>query len=255
MNNLIPDNYTPIKNLLRERVILVTGAGDGIGRAAACIYAEYGATVVLVGRTTHKLEAVYDEIVEAGHTEPVIFPIDFSTASPEDIQALVAGIANEFGRLDGLLNNAAELGSLTPVDHYPVELFQRILKVNLETPFILSQACLPLLRQADDAVILFSSTGKHEKHAAYWGAYGITKQGVDALMAILADEVENTSHIRVNAVDPGPVRTRLRHLAYPAEDASRLPVPTDLALAYLYMMGPDSKGIRGQLLHISPLAE
>jgi len=245
----IPDNYHPSKDLLKDRVILVTGAGDGIGKAAAMMYARHGANIVLTGRTSHKLEAVYDEIVAEGHAEPAIFPLDLSAATHADILGLAGGIANEFGRLDGLLNNAAELGSLTPIDHYPVDLFQRILTVNLQAPFMLTQACLPLLRKADDSAILFSSTEPYEKSGAYWGAYGISKQGLDAFMLILADELENNTPIRVNAINSGPIRTRLRQLAYPAEDLSKLKLPEDVALAYLYMMGPDSKELRGQLIN------
>ena len=245
----LPNNYKPASSLLQDRVILVTGAGDGIGKAAAKIYARYGATVVLTGRTSHKLEAVYDEIIAEGLSEPAIFPLDLSSAEDNDFLGLAGGIAQEFGRLDGLLNNAAELGSLTPIDHYPHELLQRILKVNLEAPFALTQACLPLLRQAEDAAILFSSTVSYEKSAAYWGAYGISKQGLDAFMRILADELENNTNIRVNSIDPGAVRTRLRHLAYPAEDMNLLAMPDDVALHYLYMMSPDSQGVHGQLIH------
>jgi len=248
MSSSMPANYQPNKALLKDRVILVTGAGDGIGKAAAKIYAAHGASIVLTGRTSHKLEAVYDEIVAEGNLEPAIFPLDLSSATHDDILGLAGGIAQEFGRLDGLLNNAAELGSLTPVDHYPIDLLQRVLNVNLQAPFMLTQACLPLLRQSDDAAILFSSTDNYEKSGAYWGAYGISKQGLDAFMLILADELENNTPIRVNSIDPGPIRTRLRQLAYPAEDMSKLKLPEDVALSYLYMMGPDSKQLRGQII-------
>ncbi|MCK4743746.1 MAG: YciK family oxidoreductase [Sulfuriflexus sp.] len=244
----LPNNYQPATSLLKDRVILVTGAGDGIGKATAKLYAQHGATVVLTGRTSHKLEAVYDEIVANGDNEPAIFPLDLSTAKHEDFLGLAGGINQEFGRLDGLLNNAAELGTLTPIDHYPYDLLQRVLTVNLEAPFVLTQACLPLLRQATDAAILFSSTEPYEKSSAYWGAYGISKQGLDAFMLILADELENNTHIRVNSINPGPVRTRLRNLAYPAEDMSNLVMPDDVALHYLYMMSPDSQGLHGQII-------
>lgn len=243
----IPQDYTPRQDLLKERVILVTGAGDGIGRAVAMAYAAHGATVVLVGRTTHKLEAVYDEIVAAGYPEPLIFPMPLHEASAEDYAGLAGGIANELGRLDGLVHNAAELGSLTPIDHYTPELWQRTLQVNLTAPFLLTQACLPLLRQAPNAAILFSSTNEHEKNAAYWGAYGVSKQGLDAFMHILADELENSSSIRVNAIDPGAVRTNMRSKAYPGENPNTLPEASKVVPTYLYLMGDDSQGSHGQL--------
>jgi NAD(P)-dependent dehydrogenase (short-subunit alcohol dehydrogenase family) len=250
----IPQDYTPRQDLLKERVIIVTGAGDGIGRAVAKAYAAHGATVILIGRTTHKLEAVYDEIVAAGHPEPAIFPMQLHEASVEDYAGLAGGIANEFGRLDGLVHNAAELGSLTPIDHYTADLWQRTLQVNLTAPFLLTQACLPLLRQAPDAAILFSSTDEHEKTAAYWGAYGVSKQGLDAFMHILADELENSSSIRVNAINPGALRTHLRSKAYPGENPNTLPEVSTVVPTYLYLMGDDSLGIRGQLINAQKMS-
>ncbi|WP_126454729.1 YciK family oxidoreductase [Sulfuriflexus mobilis] len=244
----IPSDYTASPELLKDRVILVTGAGDGIGRGVARAYAAHGATVILLGRTTHKLEAVYDEILAAGHPQPAIFPLELHKAGEAEYAGLIGGIATEFGRLDGVLHNAAELGSLTPIDHYSLELWQRTLMVNLTAPFMLTQACLPLLRQAPDAAILFSSTDRHEKTAAYWGAYGVSKQGLDAFMFILADELENNSAIRVNAINPGPLRTHLRSKAYPGENPNTLPEVSQILPAYLYLMGADSTGIRGQLL-------
>jgi len=251
-SHAIPDNYSPATDLLKDRVILVTGAGDGIGRAVAQHLARYGATVVLSGRTVHKLEAVYDEITADKLIEPVIFPLDLATAGQEDFNGLAGGIAQEFGRLDGIVHNAAELGALTPIDHYPEDLLQRVLKVNLQAPMQLTQACLPLLRSADDAAILFTSTNQYEKTSAYWGAYGVSKQGLDAFMLILADELENNSHIRVNSIDPGAIRSRLRNLAYPAEDPASLHLPSDIVSAYLYMLGPDSHMLKGQLINALP---
>lgn len=251
-SHAIPENYSPAPDLLQDRVILVTGAGDGIGRAVARHFAQYGATVVLTGRTVQKLEAVYDEITEAKLIEPVIFPLDLATAGQEEFNGLAGGIAQEFGRLDGIVHNAAELGALTPIDHYPEELLQRVLKVNLQAPIQLTQACLPLLRQADDASVLFTTTNQYEKTSAYWGAYGISKQGLDAFMLILADELENNSQIRVNSIDPGAIRSRLRNLAYPAEDPSSLHIATDVVHAYLYMVGPDSHMLKGQLVSAFP---
>lgn len=246
----IPQDYTPRQSLLKGRVILVTGAGDGIGRTVALAYAAHGATVVLVGRTTHKLEKVYDEIVAAGYPEPLIFPMSLHEASAEDYTGLAGGIANELGRLDGLLHNAAELGSLTPIDHTTPELWQRTLQVNLTAPFLLTRACLPLLRQAPDAAILFTSTDEHEKSAAYWGAYGVSKQGLDAFMRILADELENNTSIRVNAINPGPLRTHMRSKAYPGENPNTLPETSSVVPAYLYLMGNDSLSVRGQLINV-----
>lgn len=243
----IPQDYTPRQDLLKDRVIIVTGAGDGIGRGVAKAYAAHGASVILVGRTTHKLEAVFDEIVAAGHPEPAIFPMQLHEATNEDYAGLAGAIANEFGRLDGLVHNAAELGSLTPIDHYTADLWQRTLQVNLTAPFLLTKACLPLLRQAPDAAILFTSTDDHEKSSAYWGGYAVSKQGLDAFMHVLADELENSSSIRVNAIDPGAVRTHIRSKAYPGEDPNTVPEVGTVVPTYLYLMGDDSQ-LRGQII-------
>lgn len=244
----IPQDYSPHQDLLKDRVIIVTGAGDGIGRGVAKAYAAHGASVVLIGRTTHKLEAVFDEIVAAGHPEPAIFPMQLHEATEGDFAGLAGGIDNEFGRLDGIVHNAAELGSLTPIDHYTADLWQRTLQVNLTAPFLLTHACLPLLRQAPDAAILFTSTNEHEKSSAYWGGYAVSKQGLDAFMHVLADELENSSSIRVNSIDPGAIRTHIRSKAYPGEDPNTVPDVDTIIPTYLYLMGDDSQ-IRGHIIN------
>ena len=249
----IPENYTAAQDLLKDRVIIVSGAGDGIGRDVAKAYAAHGATIILVGRTTHKLEAVFDEIVAAGHPEPAIFPMQLHEATDEDYVGLAAGINNEFGRLDGLVHNAAELGSLTPIDHYSAELWQRTLQVNLTAPFLLTKACLPLLRQAPDAAILFTSTDEYEKSSAYWGGYAVSKQGLDAFMYVLADELENNSSIRVTSINPGPIRSNMRCKAYPGEDPNTIPEVSTIIPTYLYLMGSESQ-IRRQFINAQKMS-
>jgi len=248
-NIKIPQNYQAKPDLLAERVILVTGAGSGIGREAAMQYASLGATVIITGRTTGKLETLYDEIMAKGHIEPVIFPMEMDKATEQDYLGMAGGIENEFGRLDGLLHNAAELGSLTPIDHYPAKLWQDVCNVNLHGPVLLTQACLPLLRRAKQASIIFSSTDDYEKQSAYWGAYAVSKQGIDAFMLVLADELENNTNIRVNAINSGPVRTRLRSQAYPAEDPNTLKIAADIMTAYAFLMGSDCSDIHGKIIN------
>ncbi|MDJ0806437.1 MAG: YciK family oxidoreductase [Gammaproteobacteria bacterium] len=238
-------DYTPPADLLKDRIILVTGAGSGLGQAAAQAYAKHGATVVLLGRTLHKLEATYDAIEAAGGTQPAIIPLNLETATQQEFYSLGETLYNEFGRLDGLLHNAAQLALLSRIDDYDLETWNKVLQVNLTAPFILTQACLPLLRRSEDARILFSSDGVGRKGKAYWGAYGVSKFGLEGLMQILAQELES-SQIRVNSLDPGAVRTRLRALAYPGEDPNGLPEPDAIMPPYLYLMGPDSQGINGQ---------
>ena len=238
--------YQCPKNAFQDRVILVTGAGDGIGRAAARAFAAHGATVVLLGRTLRKLEAVYDEIEAAGHPQPAIFPMNLEGAAVKDYEELAATLEREFGRLDGLLHNAALLGALTPLAQCEDEQWNAALQVNLNAPFLMTRACLPLLARAADASVLFTSDAVGRRGRAYWGPYGVAKAGIEGLMQILADELEANTPVRVNSIDPGAVRTRLRTLAYPAEDASALARPEDVLRPYLYLMGPDSRGITGR---------
>lgn len=240
---------TPASDLLRDRVILVTGAGDGIGRTVALALARHGASVVLLGRTVAKLERVYDEIEALGVPgggRPAILPLDLATAAPEPYAEAAALIEKEYGRLDGLLHNAAELGVLAPVEHYDIATWYRVVQVNLHAPFLLTRACLRLLKRSPDASIVFTSADVGRRGRAYWGAYGACAFALEGLMQILADELADNTHIRVNSFDPGAVRTALRARAYPGEDPHRLPSPEAFVPAYLYLLGPHSRGITGR---------
>jgi NAD(P)-dependent dehydrogenase (short-subunit alcohol dehydrogenase family) len=244
----VPDDYRPAPDLLAGRVILVTGAGDGIGRAVSQAFAAHGASVVLLGRTVRKLESVYDLIKEAGGLEPAIYPMDLEGAGPDDHRQLAQRIESELGRLDGLLHNAGRLGTLTPIELYDPAEWLRVVQVNLNAPFLLTQACLPLLKRADDASLLFTSSGVGRRGRAYWGAYSASKFALEGLMQVLADELEENTRVRVNSINPGRVRTAMRAAAYPAENPAELRTPEDIVLPYLYLMGPDSRGIHGQAL-------
>lgn len=237
--------YTPTSDLLKDRVILITGASGTIGSAAAQAYAAHGATTILLGRTQGKLERVYDAIETAGHPQPALFPVDFEKASPQDYATIAQGIEQSFGRLDGLLHAAGQLGTLTPLEHYDLALWSRVMQVNLNAAYLMTRACLPLLKQAKDASIIFNTSQEGRKGKAYWGAYGISHAAVENMMQIFADELEN-SHIRANSIDSGPVRSRQRALAYPGEDPNSLPLAEDIMASYLYLMGADSKGTTGQ---------
>lgn len=245
-----PQGYSPPKDLLKERVILVTGAGDGIGRAVSSCLAEHGATVVLLGKTIKKLEASYDAIMHAGGPLPGIYPMDLMGATYKDYEDLVDVIDKEYGRLDGLLNNAGILGERAPIEHHEIHIWQQVMQVNLTAAFALTRACLEILYKAHDASVVFTGDSVGRKPRAYWGAYAVSKAGIEALSSILADETEFRGNLRINSIDPGSVRTELRRRAYPAEDRSRLTTPEQLASTYLYLFGPDSKGITGQQFSI-----
>lgn len=241
-----PRSYQPSKDALKDRVILITGASDGIGRAVAIAAAAHGAQVVLHGRNVRKLESVYDSIVSAGGPRPSILPLDFEKAGPEEYEKLMAALDQEFGRLDGLLHNASMLGERSPIEHHDVAKWLRTMHVNVNAPFILTRSCLPLLKRSADPVILFTSSGIVPRPRAFWGAYLASKWASDGLMHMLADELEKQPAMRVNSINPGKVRTNMRLQAYPAEDRSTLPAPEAIVAAYLFLLGPDSRGIHGQ---------
>lgn len=248
MPSFNPQNYQPAPDLLKDRVILVTGAGDGIGRAAALGFARLGANVGLLGRTLSKLESVYDEIVAAGFPQPDIAVMNLAKAQGPDYIQLVESIRAEYGRLDGLLHNASILGQLSPIEHYDIALWTEVMHVNLTAPFVLTQVLLPLLNQSADASIVFTSSGVGRVGRAYWGGYAVSKFGVEGLSQVLADETREAARIRVNCVNPGRTRTAMRRAAYPAEDPASLPLPEEILAPYFYLMGPDSRGITGQSL-------
>jgi NAD(P)-dependent dehydrogenase (short-subunit alcohol dehydrogenase family) len=241
-------SYEAPQDLLKDRVILVTGAGDGIGRAAAHAYAAHGATVVLLGRTLEKLEKVYDELEAAGAAQPAIVPLNLETAAEHDYIELANQLDDTFGRLDGLLHNAGILGVRTPLDNYDPIIWNQVMQVNVNAPFMLTQTLMPLLKRSDDASVIFTSSGVGRKGRAHWGAYAISKFATEGMSQVLADELENISAIRVNCINPGATRTAMRAYAYPAEDPERNPTPEQIMPLYLYLMGPDSKAVNGQSL-------
>jgi NAD(P)-dependent dehydrogenase (short-subunit alcohol dehydrogenase family) len=238
--------YQPRPDLLAGRVILITGAGDGIGAAAAKACAAHGATVILLGRTTRKLEAVYDAIEAAGHPQAAIYPMNLEGAAPKDYDDLAATIEREFGRLDGLLHNASQLGTLTPLGQYDIAQWSKVMQVNLNAPFLLTQACLDLLKKSADASVLFTSSSVGRQGRAYWGAYAISKAANENMMQIWADELEANTTVRANSINPGAVRTAMRVRAYPGEDPNTLPRPEQIIATYLYLLGPESKGVSGR---------
>ena len=240
--------YQAPEQLLKDRIILVTGAGDGIGRVAALTYAKYGATVVLLGRTTEKLEAVYDEIESAGYPQAAIYPMNLNGAVMKDYEDMRDALQENFGRLDGLLHNASLLGDRKPIAQSSPEIWQEVMQVNVNAQFMLTKALLPLLEQSEHASIIFTSSGVSFQGRAYWGPYSVSKFAAEGLMQVLADELENTSNIRVNSLNPGATNTAMRRLAYPGENPSVNPSPEQLMPSYLYLMGDDSIGINGQSL-------
>ena len=241
-------DYRAPADLLKDHVILVTGAGQGLGRVAALTFAAHGAHVILHGRKVAKLERVYDEIIAGGLPEPVIFPLDLEQAKDADCEAMVNAIRQQLGRLDGILHNAATLTTLTPLANQDLEQWQKLLRVNLISPFALTRACLPLLMRAREASVIMTSETHGHAPAAYWGGFAVSKAGLEVLTKIWAQELEMHPNLRINALVPGPVASPQRSVTHPGEARSDLPTPEDLMPYYLYLMGRDSSGVSGPVV-------
>ena len=237
--------YRPGKDLLRDRVVLVTGASRGLGRLAALTYAKHGATVVLHGRDVAALERVYDEIEANGFAQPAAIPLDLYEASTRDYDALAYAIETQLGRLDGILHNASHVEKLSPLDEQSIEEWTQTLRINLIAPFALTQACSRLLRQSADASVIFTLETHGRAPAAFWGAYAVAKAGVETLMKIQASEWLSSPNLRANALLPGPVASPSRAKTHPGEVAASQRQPEELMPFYLYLMGPDSRGVTG----------
>jgi len=238
-------DYQPQPDLLKDRIILVTGAAGAIGSAAAKAFAAHGATVALLDNRQVKMEKVYDAIVEAGQPQPAICPLDLEKASPEHYVKIADMLHDEFGQLDGILHAAGMLGTLTPLDHYDLALWSRVMQVNLNAAYLMTRACLDLLRQSDDASVIFNSAREGRQGKAYWGAYGISHAAVENMMEIFADELEACTNIRANSIDSGPVRGRLRALSFPGEDPNSIPEADTLMADYLYLMRATLQRLNG----------
>ncbi len=245
-------DYQAPDDLLRGRILLVTGAGDGIGKAAALTFARHGATVILLGRTISKLEKVYDEIEAAGGPQPAIFPLNFEGATLKDYHDMAETLDKEFGRLDGILHNAGLLGRITPFEQYNPELWEQVMQVNINGPIWMTQALLPLLRASEDASLVFTSSSVGRRGRAYWGAYAVSKFATEGFMEVLADELEHLGNVRANSLNPGATRTQMRKQAYPGELPENLRSPEEIMPTYLWLIGPDSKGHNGEQFDAQP---
>ncbi|WP_404441144.1 YciK family oxidoreductase [Stutzerimonas chloritidismutans] len=240
--------YSASPDLLKNRVIVVTGAGRGIGEAAAKAYAAHGATVLLLSKNEDNLNRVYDEVEAAGWPQPVVIPFNLETALPHQYDELAATIEREFGRLDGLLHNASIVGPRTPIEQLSGDNFMRVMQVNVNAAFMLTSTLLPLLKLSEDASVIFTSSSVGRKGRAYWGGYAVSKFATEGLMQVLADELDGSGSVRSNSINPGATRTDMRAKAYPGENPAVNPLPAEIMPIYLYLMGPDSKGINGHAM-------
>jgi len=241
-----PRSYAYPDDLLKGRIILITGASDGIGKALALHIAGLGAQVVLHGRNVNKLEKVYDEIEAIeGAPRPSIAVMDLASANSESYTSLADSIASQFGRLDGVVHNASILGDRYTIEQYDAVLWQQVMHVNVTSAFALTQVLLPLLQKSDDPSVIFTSSGVGRSGKAFWGAYAVSKFATEGFSQVLADEHRH-GKLRSNCVNPGATRTAMRLAAYPAEDRDLLKRPDEILAPYVYLLGPDSKGVTGQ---------
>ena len=247
---IIPSSHKVREGELEGKVVLVTGANRGFGLAMSMDLSKAGATVIMLGRDLGSLEHAYDAVINQGFQEPILYPLDIEGATPENYQTLQDDIFNQFGKLDGLIHNAAILGTMMPVDQYDIKLWYSTLQINLNGPFMMTQFLIPLLNKSDDARILFLSAEQGREAKAYWGAYGVSKFAVEGFAKTLSEELEKTN-IRVNTLDPGAMRTEMRRAAYPAEDTTKNPSPESKSPAIVYLMLPVSSKYNGKKLTLS----
>ncbi|HAF2222783.1 TPA: YciK family oxidoreductase [Salmonella enterica] len=244
-------HYQPKQDLLQNRIILVTGASDGIGREAALTYARYGATVILLGRNEEKLRRVAQHIADEQHVQPQWFTLDLLTCTAEECRQVADRIAAHYSRLDGVLHNAGLLGEIGPMSEQDPQIWQDVMQVNVNATFMLTQALLPLLLKSDAGSLVFTSSSVGRQGRANWGAYATSKFATEGMMQVLADEYQNRS-LRVNCINPGGTRTSMRASAFPTEDPQKLKTPADIMPLYLWLMGDDSRRKTGMTFDAQP---
>jgi len=247
---IVPRDHIFKDGELKDKVILVTGANRGFGLAITMSLSKAGATVIMLGRDLGSLEYAYDAVVDAGYNEPILYPLDLEGATPENYQELQDNILDKFEKLDGLIHNAAILGAQMPIEQYDIKLWYSTLQINLSAPFMLTQFLIPLLLKSEDARILFLSSSVGREAKAYWGAYSVSKFGIEGLAKTLSEELEKTN-ISVNTINPGKLRTEMRRTAYPAEDSSTVPMPEEKSAAIVYLLSGLSPKMNGEQLTIA----
>lgn len=244
-------HYHPKSDLLRQRIILVTGAGDGIGREAALTYSRFGARVILLGRTESKLAQVQQDIARAGGQPAELITLDLLTASRQDCDNVAERIAEWVPRLDGVLHNAGLLSEIVPVSEIKLQDWHDVMQVNVNATFMLTQSLLPLLLKSASSSLVFTSSSVGREGRAGWGAYAVSKFATEGLMQVLADEYKHTN-LRVNCINPGGTRTSMRASAFPEENSMKLKTPADIMPLYLYLMGDDSRRKTGTSYDAQP---
>jgi NAD(P)-dependent dehydrogenase (short-subunit alcohol dehydrogenase family) len=242
-------HYQPKRDLLNGRIILVTGASDGIGKEAALTYARHGASLILLGRNEEKLRHVAQQVKDEGQAAQW-FILDMATCTPEACQKLASDIATTTPHLDGVLHNAGLLGDICPMSEQDPAVWNEVMQVNVNATFYLTQALLPLLLKSDCGSLVFTSSSVGRQGRANWGAYATSKFATEGMMQVLAEEYQN--RLRVNCINPGGTRTSMRASAFPTEDPQKLKTPADIMPLYLWLMGDDSRRKTGMTFDAQP---
>ncbi len=242
-------DYLPHNNLLKDKFVVITGATDGIGRALSLSCCAYGARILLLARNEHKLNSLLQELSQLSKHTHQLYIMDLATAGEIDYIKFAEYINNQDTPIDSLVLNAGHIEALQGLRNYQLDIWLRTITINQHAPFMLTRCCIPSLELSTDPTIVFST---HDCTKAYWGAYGVAKSAQLGMMKILADELDGDKPIRVNAVDPSPVRTKLRTTNYPGINPQSFCPPDDVVAPYLYFIGPDSKGVTGVNHKINP---
>ena len=250
MTSTLPVEYAPPNDLLAGRVVLVTGAGQGLGRAVALDAAAHGATVALLGRTLEKLEATYDAITAAGGPEPALIPLDLASAATPEYDALNQLVRRDLKRMDAIAHCASHFVPLGPLANQTLEQWMTLLKVNLAAPFALTRACLPLLAASTDSSVVFTGETHGAHPLAYWGGFAVSKAGLSTLAAIWGEELAHKGRPRMNVFVPGPIATPQRAQSHPGEDRSKLRTARAAARVVLFLLGPDGASFNGKTVEM-----
>ena len=226
---------------MKNKVILITGANKGIGKTLSLEFSKIGVNIVLLGRNEESLDSLYDEIITTTSTKPLIIKCDLSDIDNKSAKQINDEIMGVYGRLDGVIFNAAKLGKMSTIEDYEEDIWKEVFNINLHSAFIISKEVLSALKAAPNGRIIFTSSGVAEVGKAFWGAYSASKFAVKGLAEILRDELDTTSNVKVFNYDPGKTRTSMRALAYPAENPQDLKEPKVLFNDYLWFFSDESQ--------------
>jgi len=235
-------------HLLKDKTFLITGAANGIGRAVTKAALAAGANIVLLDKDVANLKSLLHTLPKSDYNRAHVYPLDLSGASYAEYQKMVEVLIDSLSKLDGILFNAAMLGSLTPIEYYSQAIWYKVMQVNLNSSFLLSQAALHLIKKSPHGRLIFTCRAPGSKQEAFWGAYSVAMAGCYQLMRTLSEECHEHTNIRVNGIAPDKILTNLRREAFPAEDSDKLELPENIVEPYLYLLSEQSQALTGEVI-------